>query len=275
MTAVACTREALRSARDELANAGCETPALDAEVLLADVLGVERAQLFIDAEKPLPPAALNAFRARCARRVEHEPVAYITGRRGFRLIELDVDRRVLIPRPETELLVEIGLELPTGSRVLDVGTGSGAVALALKSERPDLDVSATDASSDALAVAQTNAGRLGLDVTFALGDLLAGLEGEWDAVLANLPYVAMGERAALPRDVAEHEPPEALFAGHSGLEVVARLVTEACGCTHLLATEVGMGQAPAVERLMSDAGFPRVMERHDLAGIARAVVGRR
>lgn len=275
MTAVSRTREVLRSARDELAGAGCETPSLDAEVLLADVLGVERAQLFIDAEKPLPPAALSAFRARCARRIEREPVAYITGRRGFRLIELDVDRRVLIPRPETELLVEIGLELPTGSRVLDVGTGSGAVALALKSERPDLDVSATDASSDALAVAQTNAGRLGLDVAFVHGDLLAGLGGEWHAILANLPYVATGERAALPRDVAEHEPPEALFAGHSGLEVVGRLVTEACGRTHLLATEVGLGQAPAVERLMSDAGFPRVMERHDLAGIARVVVGRR
>jgi len=275
MAAAASTREVLRSGRDELANAGCETPSLDAEVLLADVLGVERAQLFIDAEKPLTTRALTAFRARCARRVEREPVAYITGRRGFRLIELDVDRRVLIPRPETELLVEIGLELPEGSRVLDVGTGSGAVALALKSERPDLDVSATDASSDALVVAQTNAGRLGLDVAFAHGDLLAELEGEWDAILANLPYVAMGERAALPRDVAEHEPPEALFAGHSGLEVVARLVAEACGCTRLLAAEVGAGQAPAVERLMSDAGFPRVMERHDLAGIARVVVGRR
>lgn len=274
MTA-ASTRDALRVGREELAGAGCETPGLDAEVLLADVLGVERARLFLDADVPLTPGTLAAFRARCARRVDREPVAYITGRRGFRHIDLAVDSRVLIPRPETELLVDIGLELPSGARVLDVGTGSGAVALALKSERPDLEVSATDASSAALEVAQTNAGRLDLEVLFCHGDLLAGLEGEWDAILANLPYVATGDRAALPRDVVDHEPPEALFAGHDGLEVVARLVPVAAERTRLLALEVGMGQAPAVERLMSDAGFPRVMERHDLAGISRVVVGRR
>jgi release factor glutamine methyltransferase len=124
-------------------------------------------------------------------------------------------------------------------------------------------------------VARTNAGLLGVEVNFAHGDLLAGLDGEWDAILANLPYVAMDERSALPRDVIDHEPPEALFAGHGGLEVIARLVEAARTRASLLALEVGAGQAPEVSRLMSEAGFASVMERHDLSGIARVVVGRR
>jgi release factor glutamine methyltransferase len=180
---------------------------------------------------------------------------------------------VLVPRPETELLVEVGLELPEGARVADVGTGSGAIALALKHERPDLDIVATDASIHALAVARGNASRLGLEVEFVHGDLLAGLR-HFDAVLSNPPYVAEGERATLAPEITRHEPPGALFAGADGLDVIRRLVPAAAAAgASLLAIEVGAGQAGRVTTLMGAAGFPRVAARRDLAGIERVVVG--
>ncbi len=217
----------------------------------------------------------DAVRRRSAGR---EPVAYITGRRGFRHIELAVDARVLVPRPETELLVEVGIELlARGARVVDVGTGSGAVALALKDERPDLEVIGTDVSAGALAVARDNAARLGLggDVAFVEGDLLAGL-GEVDAVLSNPPYVADGERAALAPEILRHEPAGALFAGADGLDVIRRLVPAAVAAgARLLAIEVGEGQAADVAALMGEAGFAAVQMRRDLAGIERVVVGSR
>jgi release factor glutamine methyltransferase len=181
-------RDALDSAVIALRAAGCDTPRLDAEVLLADVLGVDRAALIADPGRELEPAETRRFQEAARRRREREPVAYITGRRGFRMLELAVDPRVLVPRPETEHVVEAALELPPGARVVDVGTGSGAIALALKSERPDLSVLATDSDPAALEVARANARRLGLDVTFVAGDLLAGVDGV-DAVLANPPYV--------------------------------------------------------------------------------------
>ena len=161
-----------------------------------------------------------------------------------------------------------------GARVLDVGAGSGAVALALKDERPDLSVVGTDVSAAALAVARANAARLGLDVEFLHGDLLAGIEA-CDAVLSNPPYVREGERAALAPEIVRHEPPGALFAGEDGLDVIRRLIAAAAGVAPLLAIEVGAGQAPAVAELMSDAGFADVSARRDLAGIARVVVGSR
>jgi release factor glutamine methyltransferase len=202
-------------------------------------------------------------------------VAYILGRRGFRHIELAVDARVLVPRPETELLVEVGLELPAGARVVDVGTGSGAVALALKHERPDLDVVGAEVSADALAVARANAARLGLDVELVHGDLLESV-GEVDAVLSNPPYVAERERATLAPEIVRHEPPGALFAGADGLDVIRRLVPAAARSgARLLAIEVGAGQAAAVGELVRDAGFAQVEARRDLAGIERVVVGRR
>ena len=155
---------AISSATDRLEATGCDTPRLDAELLLAEVLGVRRERLLLDRDAPLLDD--TRFVQLLARREAREPVAYILGRKGFRRIEVCVDRRVLIPRPETELLVELGLGLPTGWRVADVGTGSGAVALALKDERPDLAVRGLDLSPDAVDVARANAARLNLDVEF-------------------------------------------------------------------------------------------------------------
>jgi release factor glutamine methyltransferase len=266
-------RDALDSAVIALTAAGCDTPRLDAEVLLADVLGVERAALVAHPERPLEPAEARRFQGAARRRREREPVAYITGRRGFRTIELAVDRRVLIPRPETEHVVQAALTLPAGRRVVDVGTGSGAIALALKAERPDLTVLATDADAGALEVARANAVRLGLDVTFVHGDLLAGVEPV-DAVLSNPPYVADGER--LMPEIARYEPAQALYAGADGLAVIRRLVPAALRAgARVLALEVGAGQAAGVAELISGTGFVAVEIVRDLAGIERVVVGRR
>jgi release factor glutamine methyltransferase len=271
-------REALESAVIAISAAGCETPRLDAELLLAHALGVDRAALVMDPARPVEGPAVRAFQDAVRRRsADREPVAYITGLKGFRHLELLVDRRVLIPRPETELLVEVASELPTGARVHDVGTGSGAVALALKHERPDLVVGASDISEDAIAVAQANAQRLGLDVAFARADLLAGIDGAaLDAIVSNPPYVADGERAALAPEIVRHEPPSALFAGADGLGVVRELVAQASAtAARLIAIEVGEGQAGAVGDLVARARFTQVEARRDLGGIERVVVGRR
>jgi release factor glutamine methyltransferase len=271
-------RDALDSAVIAITASGCETPRLDAEVLLADVLGVARERLLLDRGLSVAGPAVRAFQDAVRRRaVQREPVAYITGRRGFRRIELSVDRRALIPRPESELLVEQALALAPGTRVLDVGTGSGAIALALKDERPDLDVRGSDVSEDALALARANAARLGLDVTFARADLLDGLADDFDAVLANLPYVAEGERATLQPEIVRHEPAGALFAGVDGLDAIRALVAQLCERRHVrfVALELGAGQAPAVAGLLRSAGFEQVEQVPDLAGIERVVSGAR
>jgi release factor glutamine methyltransferase len=264
---------ALAQATSRLAAAGCDTPRLDAEVLLGSVLEVDRGRLVIDRDLALGSAAVARFEALLARRGAREPVAYILGRRAFRRLELAVDRRVLIPRPETELLVEVGLSLPSGARVVDVGTGSGAVALALKDERPDLVVRGVDVSVDAVDVARANAVATDLSVEFAVGDLLEGLSvAAGDAVLANLPYVADG--ADLSPEIARYEPPGALFAGADGLDVVRRLVAAVAGpSVALLALEIGPDQAVSVQQLLSGSGFAEVAVRHDLAGLERVVVG--
>jgi release factor glutamine methyltransferase len=264
-------RDALDSAHIALTAAGCDTPRLDAELLLAHVLGTGRAALIADPGRGLEPEEARAFMDLAARRREREPVAYILGRQGFRTIELAVDARVLIPRPETEHVVEAALDLPAGARVADVGTGSGAIALALKAERPDLAVVATELSPDALAVARANAERLGLDVELLEGDLLEPVQGRLDAVVSNPPYVATGE--LLPPEVGRHEPRAALFGGADGLEIIRRLVTAAAGVP-LLALEVGAGQAPAVTELVRAGGWPVVSAVRDLAGHERVVVGR-
>ena len=267
-------REALDSAVVALSAAGVDTPRLDAEVLLAHALGVDRTALVVDRDLRVEGPAVRAFQDAVRRRsVEREPVAYITGIKGFRHIDLQVDARVLIPRPETETLVEAALDLPRGARVVDVGTGSGAVALALKDERGDLDVTGTDASPDALVVARANAARLGLDVRFREADLLDGA-GEVDAVLSNPPYVEDG--TPLQPEIERHEPPVALYAGGDGLAVIRRLAAQAgASAARLLALEVGMGQAAEVAAVLRDAGFETTDTRRDLAGIERVVVGRR
>jgi release factor glutamine methyltransferase len=264
----------LAGARRRLAAAGCDTPRLDAELLLAAVLGADRAALLMECNAGLAPGPAARFEALIARRADREPVAYILGRRGFRHLEIEVDPRVLVPRPETELLVEAALALPPGARVLDVGTGSGAVALALKHERPDLVVTGSDVSAEALAVAQANARRLELEVDFRLGDLLEGAGERIDAVVANLPYVPERELGALAPEIVRHEPALALAAGPAGLELIRRLLVQASAIPWI-ALEVGAGQADRVGGLMDRAGFSRRRVLRDLAGIERVVVGRR
>jgi release factor glutamine methyltransferase len=258
-------RDALDSALIALTAAGCDTPRLDAEVLLAAAMGVDRAVLISDPERGVEP---EPFREYVQRRARREPVAYILGRKGFRRLELAVDPRVLIPRPETEHVVEAALSLPHGARVVDVGTGSGAIALALADERPDLRVVGTESSAGALAVARANAERLGLDVELLEGDLLEPVTGRVDAVVCNPPYVPAG--AQLAPELA-YEPAEALYAGHEGLEVYRRMVP-ALRDVAFVALEVGMGRASDVAALLDGYEIEVVP---DLAGIARVVVGRR
>jgi release factor glutamine methyltransferase len=234
--------------------------------------------LLIDNDLTVAGPAVRTVQDYVRRRsILREPVAYILGRRHFRRLEMTVDPRALIPRPETELLVEVALALPRGSRVLDVGTGSGAVALALKEERPDLHVTGSDISGGALELARSNAERLGLDVRLLSADLLEGITDEFVAVISNPPYVPDGDRPALAPEILRHEPASALFAGVDGLDAIRSLIDQAAArdSVRLLALEVGSGQAPAVGGLMREAGFPVVRSERDLAGIERVVVGER
>ena len=269
--------DALDGARTAIAASGSDSAALDAELLLAHALGVNRAALIIDPEREVLGPPVRVFQDLVRRRsVGREPVAYLLARKGFRSIDLSVDSRVLIPRPETELLVELALELPARSRVLDVGSGSGAIALALKHERPDLSVTGADISTEALEVARTNAERLQLEGEFLEADLLTGLGGGWDAILSNPPYIAEVERQNLPPDVIGHEPELALMAGADGLDVIRPLVASAGQSeARFLAIELGAGQAGTVAELVAAAGFTGVDVHADLAGIERVVLGQR
>ena len=282
MSDAVSVREALGAAVDALAAVGVDEPRLDAELLLGEAMGRKRAVLVADPAAEVPPTAGRKFAEMVRRRLRREPVAYILGRKGFRRLELAVDPRVLIPRPETELLVELALELRP-ARVLDVGTGSGAIALAVADELPDAAVTATDASPAALEVARANAARLGLDerVRFVEGTLPGEGDG-FDLVLANLPYVAERDWPSLHPEVTRHEPREALLAGPEGLDAYRAFIPE---CSRrfsryarqrrgALAVEVGEGQAAAVAELMCAAGYGEVETRRVLAGIERIVIGR-
>jgi release factor glutamine methyltransferase len=260
---VSSVRDALAAAEDSLRAAGCEAPRLDAELLLAHAMGVSRAGL-ITADG-VPPAAARRAMELVRRRLAREPVAYILGTKGFRHIDLHVDPRVLIPRPETELLVEVALSEPSGARVHDVGTGSGAIALALKQERPDLVVSASDASADAVEVARANASALGLDVPVSVADGLP--PGDYDLVLANLPYVREDEWRFLQPEITRFEPRSALLSGEDGLDAIRSLVSGAPAGLRL-ALEHAPRQTAAVCELLSDAHTLR-----DLAGRERVTVG--
>ena len=268
--------EALVSATDALRAAGVDTPRLDAELLLAEAIGSGRAALLAAPEAGVDAVAGRRFGELVRRRVRREPIAYLLGHQGFRRIELAVDRRVLIPRPETELLVEVALELAPDS-VLDVGTGSGAVALAIADELGGVEVVASDTSLEALAVARGNAVRLGLSERVRLIAADGQVGRAFDLVVANLPYVSEGEWGGLASEIVRYEPREALVAGPSGLEAIEGLLAElATGAleSEAVALEVGVGQAVTVAELVRRAGFDRVETRCDLASIERVVIGR-
>jgi release factor glutamine methyltransferase len=286
----ASVAEALTAATDALAAMGIPDARLDAELLLVEASGRGRASLIADPGATIDSTAARRFGELVRRRLRREPVAYIVGLKGFRRIELAVDRRVLVPRPETELLVEVALERRPG-RVLDVGTGSGAIALAVADELPEAEVVATDTSSGALEVARANAARLGLAdrVRFEAGTVPAA--GSFDLVLANLPYVAERDWSGLQPEVTQWEPREALLAGPDGLDAYRNLLApmeagpaeclrptfsdrpEALDAAAAIAVEIGEGQALEVAELIRDAGFSEVEVREDLAGIERVVVG--
>jgi release factor glutamine methyltransferase len=288
----ASVAEALGASTDALAATGIPDARLDAELLLVAASGRGRASLIADPAATIEPAAARRFGELVRRRLRREPVAYIVGTKGFRRIELAVDRRVLVPRPETELLVEVALERRPG-RVLEVGTGSGAIALALADELPGAEIVATDTSPGALEVARANAAGLGLAdrVRFEAGTVPEGTN--FDLVLANLPYVAEADWAGLQPEVTQWEPREALLAGPDGLDAYRALLAPlAEGPTECLrptfsdqpapldsaaavAVEIGEGQALEVAELIRDAGFAKVEVREDLAGIERVVVGAR
>lgn len=271
--------DAIAALRERLGGAS-PTPALDAELLVASVLGLGRAALAADPARALAAEELFALESLARRRIAGEPVAYLTGRREFWSLEVEVTPDVLVPRPETELLVERLLGAIAGhSRpaVLELGTGSGAVALAVAAERPDAAVAATDVSPAALAVAARNAARLGLpNLRFLAGDWYAPLGGaRFDAIASNPPYVAEGDPALA---ALAHEPRGALAAGPDGLAALAAVVAGAGahlapgGC---LLLEHGAGQGPAVRRLLGSAGFADVRTHRDLAGLERVTEGAR
>ena len=263
---------------------GIETPRLDAELLVAHALGLPRVQLYVQFDRPLLPAELADIRALIKRRQAGESVAYLLGKKEFWGLELAVDARVLVPRPDTETLVEEARERlgeaarePADERIADVGTGSGAIALTLAKLRPGAAVFAAEISPDALAVARANAEKLALAVTFVEGDLGAPLapHAPFSLIVANLPYIPSGDLAALPPEV-KAEPALALDGGPDGLDLVRRLVTAAPTLLAErggLALEIGIGQAAATAELLRAAGFTDVRIRRDLAGIERVVSG--
>lgn len=275
---------AIIAARQRLEDAECDTPHLDAQVILAHVLGVDRTWLFAHHDYELTESQTEAFTALVTRRMRHEPVAYLVGHREFYGIDFLVDHRVLIPRPETELLVDavidhIAMREEQTITVADVGTGSGAIALAVAANCPNSQIYAIDLSQDALAVARENVARLDVrgQVTLLHGDLLRPLPEPVDMVVANLPYISSNVYGRLMRDVRDYEPQLALEAGPEGLDAIGRLLTEAPHHLHpfgLIFLEIGYDQGRAVmqlaEQILPQAATIRL--RQDYHGHDRLVI---
>lgn len=257
-----------------------DTPRLDAELLIGDALKVDRVRLYMDLDRPLTDAELADIRERVRRRGKNEPVAYITGKRGFWKLDLAVDARVLIPRPDTERLVELAVEALQGReapRVVDVGTGSGAIALSIAQERPDAVVLAIDVSPDALAAAEANAQAAGLtQVTFARGDVLAPAKDfRPDVILSNPPYISSGECETLMPDVRQFEPRLALDGGPDGLVIIRKLVTQAGALLTpggALLFEIGHDQGESAAAIVqADGRFAQVAVVKDYGGKDRVL----
>jgi len=277
-------RRVLAWAVDDLKKRGFSSPRLDAEILLCHVLGTDRIRLITDAERPLEKTELTRYRELYQRRRAGEPIAYLVGVREFYGRPFRVDRRVLIPRPDTETLVEVGLartsHLDLSARVLDLCTGSGCVAISLARERPTTCVLGLDLSEDAIAVARENLVRLGaVNCAFGVSDLFAALEGRgahFDLITANPPYIPDEEIPTLQIDIRGFEPNLALSGGADGLVVVRRIVAEAprfLAKGGVLALELMSGQAPAVQGLFEAAGFSDIAVKKDLGGHDRVVSG--
>ncbi|MDQ3859840.1 MAG: peptide chain release factor N(5)-glutamine methyltransferase [Actinomycetota bacterium] len=269
--------DAVRQVEADLASAGVPEPGVDAEVLVAHVLQVARSALSGRGEE-LGQGDVDQLRSLVRRRRTREPLQHVLGEWGFRRLVLGVDRRALVPRPETEIVVERCLALIArlpAPRVLDVGTGSGAIALALADEHRGAHVDATDASAPALTLARENARRTGLAdrVRFAHGELFAGLDGPFDLVVSNPPYVPEEELASLEPEVRDHEPRDALV-GPGVTQAVAREARAVLARGGRLVLEVGDGQARGVERLLAHLGYEEVTVTPDLAGRERVVDGR-
>mgnify|MGYP000955719441 CR=1 FL=1 len=272
----------LRWTQGRFTERGLRTPRLDAEVLLTHVTGKDRVGLYTHFDQPLAKEELARYRELIRRRLAGEPVAYLVNKQEFWSLSLHVDARVLVPRADTETLVEHALAWLKGRpapRVADVGTGSGAIAIALAHERPDAELFAVDRSPGALEVARKNAASCDVDVTFLEGDLLSLLSkhAPFDAIVSNPPYIPDGEFEGLQREVKQ-EPREALLGGKDGLDLIRRLIAGApalLGKGGLLAIEVGDKQAPVVAQLLERAGFVAVATRKDMAGIERVVSGER
>ena len=273
---------------DYLASRGVESGRLDAEWLLASALGTERLQLYLKYDRPVGPEEREAFKQQLRRRACREPLQYILGRAAFRELELVADPRALIPRPETEVLVEEVLAWAKDRKsglgtVMDIGTGTGAVSVSLAVEGVCEQIVATDISEGALEVARLNAQRHGVEalLDFRRGSLFEIVDaGEaFDVIVSNPPYLATGERAGLQPEIRDWEPSEALFAGDDGLDVIQPLIAEApehLTDGGLLALEVGLGQAERVTRQIDDSGrFEPARVRRDLGGLPRIIMAER
>ncbi len=275
----------LRWAVADLGARGSASPRLDAELLLASVLGCDRIRLILEADRPLAPAELEHYRGLHKRRRRGEPVAYLRGEREFYGRPFHVDARVLVPRPETEHLVEVALartrHLSLSARVLDLCTGSGCVAITLAKERPTTAVIAADVSPGALEVARLNALRLGAMIGLVRSELFSALgayAGKLDLVTANPPYIPDAAYAGLPPDIRDFEPRLALASGADGLDVTRRIVAESPAMLApggILAIEIDDSAAEAVTALFAAAGFCDVVVTRDYAGRDRVVSGRR